>query len=170
MKSPLEAAACAVNVGILRAASLFVPARQRMEWRSEWRGELWQARSQTSSRFSWAQEREIAGFCLGAFSDAFCLRRIDRHIYAAQTPRTRSLPLRAFSVESAPSRCITNGNTVSLLMTIPSNSPNSNVIPLVRSSCSGELGLKRNRHFCFSASIRLWVDTPLPNVSSSRER
>ena len=37
MKSPLEAAACAVNVGILRAASLFVPARQRMEWRSEWR-------------------------------------------------------------------------------------------------------------------------------------
>ena len=90
MKSPLEAAACAVNVGILRAASLFVPARQRMEWRSEWRGELWQARSQTSSRFSWAQEREIAGFCLGAFSDAFCLRRIDRHIYAAQTPRTVS--------------------------------------------------------------------------------
>ncbi len=101
MKSPLEAAACAVNVGILRAASLFVPHCRRMEWRSEWRGELWQVRSQTNSRFSWAQEYEIAGFCLGAFSDAFCLRRIDRHRYAAQTPRTRSLPLRAFSVESA---------------------------------------------------------------------
>jgi len=101
MKSPLETAACAVNVGILRAASLFVPAGQRMEWRSEWRGELWQARSQTSSRFSWAQECEIAGFCLGAFSDAFCLRRIDRHVSAVQASQSRSLPLRAFSVESA---------------------------------------------------------------------
>ncbi len=101
MKSPLEAAACAVNVGILRAASLFVPASQRIEWRSEWRGELWQVRSQTRNRFSWAQERVIAGFCLGAFNDAFCLRRIRRHVVAAQTPQTRSLPLRAFSVESA---------------------------------------------------------------------
>ena len=101
MKSPLEAAACAVNVGILRAASLFVPACQRMEWRSEWRGELWQVRSQTSSKFSWAQEREIAGFCVGAFSDAFCLRRIDRNVSGAQTPQARSLPLRTFSVESA---------------------------------------------------------------------
>jgi hypothetical protein len=47
------------------------------------------------------RERAIAGFCLGAFSDAFCLRRIYRHNSAAQTPRARSLPLRAFSVESA---------------------------------------------------------------------
>ncbi len=101
MKSPLEAAACAVNVGILRAASLFVPACQRVEWRSEWRGELWQVRSQSSSKFSWTREREIAGFCVGAFSDAFCLRRIDRHVSAAHSSQTRSLPVRAFSVESA---------------------------------------------------------------------
>ncbi len=101
MKPPLEAAACAVNAGILRAASLLVPACQRMEWRSEWWGELWQARSQTSSKFSWTQEREIAGFCMGAFNDAFCLRRIDRQSSAVQTSQSRSLPLRAFSVESA---------------------------------------------------------------------
>jgi hypothetical protein len=101
MKSPLEAGVWAFNVGILRSASLFVPAGQRTEWCSEWRGELWQVRSQSSSDFSWTQEREITRFCMGAFNDAFCLRRIDRHVSPSQTARTRSLPLRIFSVESA---------------------------------------------------------------------
>ncbi len=101
MKSPLEAGVWAFNVGILRSASLFVPAGQRTEWCSEWRGELWQVRSQSSSDFSWTQEREITRFCMGAFNDAFCLRRIDRHVSPSQTARTRSLPLRICSVESA---------------------------------------------------------------------
>jgi hypothetical protein len=100
MKSAWEAAACAVNAGMLRAASLFVPACRRKEWRSEWRGELWQVRSQTFGVSSWQQEREIAVFCLGAFNDALCLRRMDGHGPTENSPRTRSLPLQFFSVDS----------------------------------------------------------------------
>ena len=51
---------------ILRAASLLVPSDLRAEWLDEWRGELWHvARS----------GRRPAAFAIGAFRDAFWLRR-----------------------------------------------------------------------------------------------
>jgi hypothetical protein len=65
------------NLGLLRLASLLVPGQHRAEWRREWRSELWHVRQACSSQsaFSWRGEREVAAFCLGAFQDAFCLRR-----------------------------------------------------------------------------------------------
>jgi hypothetical protein len=64
-------------LGLLRLASLLVPGRQRCEWWREWSAELWHARQACApgDAFSWRGEREIAAFCLGAFQDAFCLRR-----------------------------------------------------------------------------------------------
>src|SRR5277367_5315974 len=49
---------------ILRAASLLAPPDQRAGWMEEWRSELWYV----------PQSRAMA-FALGAFRDAFWLRR-----------------------------------------------------------------------------------------------
>lgn len=89
MKRAMEAVARAGDLCLLRAAWLLAPGAQREEWWREWYGELWQARSECgcAGEFSWTAERAIAGFCLGAFQDALCLRRIDRQ---KRTP----LPLR----------------------------------------------------------------------------
>lgn len=68
----------AMDRGLLCCASLLVPKRQRAEWRLEWESELWHARRSNgiSKASPWQAEREIAGFCLGAFQDAACLRRL----------------------------------------------------------------------------------------------
>ena len=70
----------AADLALLRSASLLVPSGQRAEWWREWYAELWQARREYSfaDEFSWASERAIAGFCMGAFQDAFYLRRMER--------------------------------------------------------------------------------------------
>ena len=82
MKPPsgVQAGSRASDLGLLRGASLLVPGEQRAEWWREWHAELWQVRRDCAcgDEFSWAAEREIAGFCLGAFQDAFYLRRMDR--------------------------------------------------------------------------------------------
>ncbi len=67
----------AIDRGLLCCASYLVPERQRAEWRLEWESELWHARRSNgaSCAASWQTEREIAGFCFGAFQDAACLRR-----------------------------------------------------------------------------------------------
>ena len=73
-----------LHCGLLRCASLLVPAEQRAEWRREWRGELWHVRQACSTpgatlgTFTWQGEREVTDFCLGAFQDALCLRRAGR--------------------------------------------------------------------------------------------
>ena len=66
-----------LHSGLLRCASLLVPAGQRAEWFREWRGELWHVRQacSTSDRASWRGNGEVTAFCLGAFQDALCLRR-----------------------------------------------------------------------------------------------
>lgn len=63
-------------LGVLRSASLLVPAHQRAEWWMEWRSELWHVRQSCTPEqgISWAAEREVAAFCFGAFQDALCLR------------------------------------------------------------------------------------------------
>jgi hypothetical protein len=65
------------NLGLLRLASLLVPGQHRGEWRRDWRSELWHVRQACTpqSAPSWMGEREVAAFCVGAFQDAFCLRR-----------------------------------------------------------------------------------------------
>jgi hypothetical protein len=62
---------------MLRIASLVVPRRQRAEWRQEWQSELWHVRRTCAPTgcVSWSAEQQVMAFCLGAFQDAFCLRR-----------------------------------------------------------------------------------------------
>ena len=69
-----------IDQGLLAGAWLFVPGGQRAEWWREWRAELWQARNEYAydSRFSLSSERAVASFCLGAYQDAFCLRRLEQ--------------------------------------------------------------------------------------------
>ncbi len=73
-----EVAFHAIDRGLLCCASFLVPERQRAEWRLEWESELWHVRqsSGASVAVSLRTEREIAGFCFGAFNDAACLRRL----------------------------------------------------------------------------------------------
>ena len=78
------------HLGLLRGASLLVPGRLRAEWRREWSSELWHVRHSCAAieGVSWRAEREVTSFCLGAFQDAFCLRRqssrADRSLTAPQ--------------------------------------------------------------------------------------
>jgi hypothetical protein len=65
-----------LHFGLLRTASWLAPPNQRAEWWREWRAELWHVRRErTPQRVCWRAEREVTLFCLGAFRDAFCLRR-----------------------------------------------------------------------------------------------
>jgi hypothetical protein len=65
------------HIGLLRAASLLVPAKQRAEWWREWHAELWHVRHACApqSNVSREGEQQITAFCLGAFQDALCLRQ-----------------------------------------------------------------------------------------------
>jgi hypothetical protein len=66
-----------LHLGLLRAASLMVPGPQRAEWWREWRGELWHVRQACAPKRGESSHRDgkVTSFCLGAFQDAFCLRR-----------------------------------------------------------------------------------------------
>ena len=65
-----------VHLAILRSAALLVPGPQRAEWFAEWSAELWYV------------NRGATAFCLGAFRDAFWLRRNNP---TRMAPRTFSL-------------------------------------------------------------------------------
>lgn len=58
----------AFHIAILRSAATLVPEPRRTDWLAEWRSELWHVRRDSS-------RRNVAAFCLGAFRDAFWLRR-----------------------------------------------------------------------------------------------
>ena len=53
-----------LHLALLRGAALLVPSSERAEWLAEWRAELW-----------YVGRRRRTAFCLGAFRDAFWLRR-----------------------------------------------------------------------------------------------
>ena len=74
----------ALNLGLLAGAWLVVPGGERTEWWREWSAELWQARREheCDGRVSWAAERTLLNFCLGAYQDALCLRRLNRRRFA----------------------------------------------------------------------------------------
>jgi hypothetical protein len=76
MSSMLNLFFRAIDMGLLNAASLMVPAGLRKEWLREWRAELWHITDARTSRneFCWQAQQEIAAFCLGCFPDAQCLR------------------------------------------------------------------------------------------------
>jgi len=57
-----------MHIAILRGAALLVPCRQRNDWLSEWRSELWYVRQSRGTK-------GVTAFCLGAFKDALWLRR-----------------------------------------------------------------------------------------------
>lgn len=80
----------------LRCVSLLVPARQRAEWWQEWRAELWHVRQVCipARGFSWAAEREVTAFCIGAFQDASCLRK-DSSQSSRQSPAPRPATVRS---------------------------------------------------------------------------
>ena len=77
MTPPFAFALRAIDVSLLRGASLLVPVAQRAEWWREWRSELWHVRRECApgGTASWQAEREVTAFCLGAFPDALCLGR-----------------------------------------------------------------------------------------------
>jgi hypothetical protein len=85
MKPSLASATRLLHIGLLRSASLMVPGPQRAEWFREWRGELWHVRQACAPAdcAPWRGQREVTAFCLGAFQDAFCLRRAARRPFAA---------------------------------------------------------------------------------------
>ena len=77
MTPPFALALRAIDLSLLRGASLLVPGKQRAEWWREWHSELWHVRRECApgETVSWQSEREVTAFCLGAFPDALCLGR-----------------------------------------------------------------------------------------------
>ncbi len=128
-----------VPVAILHAAACLVPAVQRREWLAEWRAELWHVCDSCERKQQGCPDDmyQATMFCLGAFKDAFWLRREN--------------PGSAFSEIfqlGSPSRCIawlTGLATVTILMagflpgvrTVILPSPYSNPQTLVLISPSG---------------------------------
>jgi hypothetical protein len=79
MKSPSDLAFSTSQRALLFTASLLVPSLSREEWRREWVAELWHVRRScigVDETFSMEAQREITWFCLGAFPDALCLRKL----------------------------------------------------------------------------------------------
>jgi hypothetical protein len=58
----------AFHIAILRAAALLVPEPRRTDWLAEWLSELWHIRRDSPGI-------NVTAFCMGAFPDAFWLRR-----------------------------------------------------------------------------------------------
>jgi hypothetical protein len=92
----------AVDRGLLCCASFLVPGRQRAEWLQEWESELWHARRSHGvlRTASWRTERQMAGFCCGAFQDAACLRRLWWQNRPRFAPLHGSAPLCLFRLGS----------------------------------------------------------------------
>jgi len=79
----------ALNLGLIAGAWLIVPGGEREDWWHEWRAEIWQARIDHAcdGRVSWESERALIRFCLGAYQDALCLRRLERRTRPAHRVR-----------------------------------------------------------------------------------
>lgn len=69
MTPVVELALGALHRLLVCGAALLVPATARVEWLREWQAEMWHVRR------SCTHASEVTAFCLGAFQDAWCLRR-----------------------------------------------------------------------------------------------
>jgi hypothetical protein len=65
----VELTLCLFHKTLVRCAALLVPGAVRLDWLREWRAEMWHVRRACGG------EAELTAFCLGAFQDAWCLRR-----------------------------------------------------------------------------------------------
>jgi hypothetical protein len=94
----VTAALHALDLSLLQCASLMVPGVLRAEWRREWRSELWHVRraSAPPSGATFGAECDIVAFCLGAYQDAWCLRR-----HAQRNKPAASLATAAFRGSAA---------------------------------------------------------------------
>ena len=66
-----------VPVAILHTAAWLVPTVQRREWLAEWKAELWHVCDSCAGKQEGCPDdmQQATMFCLGAFKDAFWLRR-----------------------------------------------------------------------------------------------
>jgi hypothetical protein len=92
----------AISRMILRIAAPLVPRRERPEWVAEWNGELWHV---WHSRSCGAPSSELTAFCLGAFQDAYWLRRNNpnsslRRLFRSGSPAKCGLSLLVFALAS----------------------------------------------------------------------
>ncbi len=88
---------CRIPIAILHAAAWLVPAVQRMEWLAEWKAELWHVYDACLRKEQGCPDemQQATMFCLGAFKDAFWLRR--------ESPRPTFSEILQLG---SPSRCI----------------------------------------------------------------
>ena len=88
MKDTGNRLAHALDLGLLAGAWIIVPGK-RVEWWREWHAELWQARREYTcdGKLTWASERALVNFCLGAYQDAICLRRLHQRTRPAHRVR-----------------------------------------------------------------------------------
>lgn len=98
----------ALHLAILRSAALLVPEQQRAEWLAEWTSEIWHARRNPRAK-------QVMASCLGAFKDAFWLRRygpVPRsygvlHLDVPAVPALPEyFPTRELPLLSSPIRCL----------------------------------------------------------------
>lgn len=78
MTRPFTTMLRALSWFCLRAAGLLVPRSQRVNWLREWDAEMWHVRRSCAPAEAITLNTELpaARFCLGAFQDALCVRRI----------------------------------------------------------------------------------------------
>lgn len=110
-----------LQLAILQTAALVVPRQQRAEWLAEWRSELWYVRRASSHC-----KRGVTAYCLGAFKDAFFLRRTKprlsvREILRLESPFHCTAFLAALAAVGALSavQIPSGGNEQSMLMQRP---------------------------------------------------
>ena len=98
----------AFHRAILRIASVMVPKASRADSYAEWCSELWHIRREPHGK-------NVAAFCLGAFRDAFWLRRnrpdnASQGILQLNTPETPAgiagFPDEGMPALSSPARCL----------------------------------------------------------------
>ena len=79
MKSHSDFAFFAIQRTALHTASLLVPASERADWSREWLSELWHVRQsyvRLDETIALESQGEIILFCLGAYTDALCVREL----------------------------------------------------------------------------------------------
>lgn len=89
MSAGAEWAITVAERGLLRVASLLVPATERSDWLQEWDAELWHVQREACDDWQSSQKAAVI-FCLGALPDALEMRRSFRVTRLRATAMHRS--------------------------------------------------------------------------------